>query len=117
MTAQGLDDFARQYLVTALWAETDGGDLSLESSYGIHDFAPEAIARAIKDCREFQELARGLYDDEGRAGHDFWLTRCGHGAGFWDGDYPEHGDKLTEISNTFGTLDVYVGDDGKLHLM
>lgn len=22
-----------------------------------------------------------------RIGHDFWLTRNGHGAGFWDGDW------------------------------
>lgn len=23
------------------------------------------------------------------AGHDFWLTRCGHAAGFWDEDWTE----------------------------
>ena len=29
---------------------------------------------------------RGCPVDE-YAGHDFWLTRNGHGAGFWDGDW------------------------------
>jgi len=38
------------------------------------------------------------YPIEAQAGHDFWLTRNGHGAGFWDGDWPETGDALTEAS-------------------
>jgi len=30
----------------------------------------------------------------------------GHGAGFWDGDYPEpQGKLLTELSKTFGEFD------------
>ena len=34
----------------------------------------------------------GLTDDElARAGTDFWLTRNGHGAGFWDGDWDYSG--------------------------
>ena len=37
------------------------------------------------------------------AGHDFWLTRNGHGAGFWDGDYPESEETiLTDAARTFG---------------
>ena len=38
------------------------------------------------------------------------------GAGFWDGDWKEpHGDRLTELSKTFGEVDLYVGDDGKIY--
>lgn len=55
--------------------------------------------------------------DYGSAGHDFWLTRVGHGAGFWDGDWPIHGDALTEICKKFGEVDLYVGDDGKIYGM
>ena len=48
--------------------------------------------------------------------HDFWLTRNGHGAGFWDGDYDDEvGTELTKIAHTFKELDCYVGDDGKIH--
>ncbi len=37
------------------------------------------------------------------AGHDFWLTRNGHGAGFWDGDWPEAcSDMLTKASVGYG---------------
>jgi hypothetical protein len=49
------------------------------------------------------------------AGHDFWLTRVGHGAGFWDGDWPKNGDALTEICKKYKEIDLYVGDDGKIY--
>ena len=39
------------------------------------------------------------------AGHDFWLTRNGHGAGFWDGDWPAfQGEMFTNISKSFGEV-------------
>jgi hypothetical protein len=48
--------------------------------------------------------------------HDFWLTRNGHGAGFWDGDYEEElGEKLTAICKKMGSIDLYVGDDNKIY--
>ena len=37
-----------------------------------------------------------------QAAHDFWLTRNGHGAGFWDGDWPIYGEMFTKISESFG---------------
>lgn len=50
------------------------------------------------------------------AGHDFWLTRSGHGAGFWDGDWPEPAaSTLDKASKEFGNVDLYVGDDGQIH--
>jgi hypothetical protein len=49
-------------------------------------------------------------------GHDFWLTRNGHGAGFWDGDWPkEAGDRLTKACEEFGEFDLYIGDDGMIY--
>jgi hypothetical protein len=50
------------------------------------------------------------------AGHDFWLTRNGHGAGFWDGDLSEDvGNALTEAAKKFGECHLYVGDDGQIY--
>lgn len=38
-----------------------------------------------------------------RAGHDFYLTRNGHGAGFWDGDYEKaKGQRLTDACRPYG---------------
>ena len=40
-----------------------------------------------------------------QAGHDFWLTRNGHGAGFWDRPeiYGDHyAETFTKIAETYG---------------
>ena len=112
-----LDAFTRQYLETALWAETDeldpnGGD-PLDNIFGIDDIDDASVQEAIKECAEFQEKAAEILSryDESTAGHDFWLTRNGHGAGFWDGDYTaqeDDGDKLTEIAKSMGERSIYV---------
>jgi hypothetical protein len=51
-------------------------------------------------------------------GHNFWLTRNGHGAGFWGSDdyTNEVGDILSKISEKFGEVDIYIGDDGKVEI-
>ena len=63
---------------------------------------------------------RGTGEDETQVAHDFWLTRNGHGAGFWDRTYNndvdgKKGDKLTKIAEKFGGSTLYVGDDGKIY--
>jgi hypothetical protein len=59
-----------------------------------------------------------------RLAHDLWLTRNGHGAGFWDRKFtygedgdpiPELGDELTALAEALGTVDVYKGDDGRAY--
>lgn len=52
---------------------------------------PLSRAQAYIDCRNFHcALTRQLPTplpagiDWARVGHDFWLTRNGHGCGFWD---------------------------------
>jgi len=114
-----LDTFTRHYLVAALWSSNDestpSGGEPMDKNYGIEDFAPETLAQAIADCAKFQaENADDIIDDM-NGGHDFWLTRNGHGAGFWDGDWPESGERLTEASRKFKPVELYVGDDGKIY--
>ena len=42
-------------------------------------------------------------------------TEC-HGAGFWDGDWPEpEATKLTDAAEKAGEIHVYVGDDDALY--
>ena len=117
-----MDRFTQQYLIAALWSSTDesredGGD-PLDDNYGIEDIDADTAIVAQTDCDKFRELADELLDehpDPKRAAHDFWLTRNGHGAGFWDGDWPDGGDHLTAICKEFGEINLYVGDDGKIY--
>jgi hypothetical protein len=126
-----MDEFTRAYIETALWASMDESDESgrvpLDRNYGPDDIAPETLAVMQADCARFQvenaaDLAVGPlrygpdYGPEGHMGHDFFLTRCGHGAGYWDGDYPEGvGQRLTEAAHKFGEFNLYIGDDGMIY--
>lgn len=108
-----------QYLATALWSSTDENDSPLEREHSTDDFSAEAIKKATDDIIAFIiEAGDTINDlDPTDIGHDFWLTRNRHGAGFWDGDYPHKvGEELTDISHRFKEVDCYVGDDGKVHL-
>lgn len=111
-----MNKFVLSYLETALWSSTDDNGEPLDARFTIQDIDGKSIGKAEKDCELFQLKAGNMIDGEDNAGHDFWLTRNRHGAGFWDGDYPEHGDALTAISHEFGECDLYVGDDGTLYL-
>lgn len=111
-----LDPFTRSYIDTMLWSETGGpdGDTPLDRMYGVEDFDPKTLARIIADTEAFQKECSAWYDDPKQAGHDFWLTRVGHGAGFWDGDYPEpQATLLTNASKRFGHVDVVEGEPGE----
>lgn len=119
MTEQ-LDVFTHHYIEAALWSSTDNADDSggepLDANYDIDDIEQTALAKMIEDCRQFQADHADLIGDRlERAGHDFWLTRNGHGAGFWDGDWPEPAATvLTESSQAWGEVDLYVTDTGKV---
>lgn len=117
---QTTDKFLQAYIVAALWSSMDestpeGGE-PLDKNYGPDDLAPETLARMRADCERFlAENASDVEGDDEQAGHDFWLTRNHHGCGFWDGDWPEAGDRLTAASHRFGEVNLYVGDDGLIY--
>ncbi len=119
-----LADFIGAYIEAMLWSSTGDDEKPLDAKYSENDFADETRVKIETDCEKFVSDNWGLLkqaddcgEDAAHAGHDFWLTRCGHGAGFFDRDLDEDnlGDKLTEASDKFGNLDPYVGDDGKLY--
>jgi hypothetical protein len=110
------------YVATALWSSIDDNEEHLDANYGPSDISDKAMAKMRTDCRDFLYLCEAMQItlsgcDESRVGHDFWLTRNHHGAGFWDGDYEEElGKQLTEIAHAFGEQDMYVGDDGQVYV-
>jgi hypothetical protein len=118
-----LDGFTRAYVEAALWSSNDESDDNggepTDKNYGIEDVEPSAIAEMAEDCREFQfdnsHLLAKAGDDE-QNGHDFWLTRNRHGAGFWDRGYGRVGDILTDRAHEWGESHPYVGDDGKVYI-
>lgn len=112
MLLDNLDTFTRAYIEAALWSSCDDNDEPLNANYSITDIATITLEQIIVDCTKFQaENMDMIIEDLRRAGIDFWLTRNGHGAGFWDGDWPENGDTLTAKCKEYGMCDLYIGDD------
>lgn len=132
------DDFVNGYVTAALWTSTDESDESggepMDANYGPNDIASSTMKKMKADCAKFMKANKALLSDYchhikrsteqhgphmSGAGHDFWLTRSGHGAGFWDRDYEDGrddiGEKLTSACKKFGEVYLYVGDDGKIH--
>lgn len=89
----------------------------LQDNYSESDIAPECLQRMIDDCAKFQRENDLTDYPDTNAGHDFWLTRNGHGCGFWENDYGTESqcEALTKASKAFGEFNLYPGDDGKLY--
>jgi hypothetical protein len=108
-----IDDFVQQYLETALWSSTDDNGDPFDKNHDVADLAPAFVQQATKDADAFRARVKdaGITDDvdTGQGGHDFWLTRNRHGAGFWDGDWQE-GQRLTEIAHAFGEIEPELRD-------
>jgi hypothetical protein len=121
-----LNDFINAYIEAMLKSSSNENDEFLDSDYSLDNISYSALKSIEQDCTTFIALASPFLAEENllsrfgleeKAGRDFWLTRCGHGSGFWDGDWTEPAATvLTEIAHAFGNLDPYVGDDNKIYI-
>ena len=109
--------FTKDYLETAAWvtAELDENQ----------EFTEEAKGQAEDDCLKFIQAVRKEFgvvkgmellattanDLTYLAPHDFFLTRNGHGTGFWDKPEfyggQENADRLTKICEEMGSIECY----------
>jgi hypothetical protein len=131
-----LDEFTKAYIEAALWAtpscDDEGGVVleALSDQYCVTDLAPSTLAAMQRDCLQFQKEQAALlaeaykiypgrahvsadgngYSQQEYAGHDFWLNRNGHGAGFWDRGLGVVGEKLSAACKETGGVYIYVAD-------
>ena len=118
-----LPEFIKHYIMAMLWSSNDDNDDPLDDNYDSDNLSKEAKDIIEKDCREFigkvekAGLIDAINDNTDQAGHDFWLTRNGHGAGFWDRGIGEVGEALSTECDSWREFNVYVGDDGKIYAM
>ncbi len=118
-----LSRFRDAYIDCALWLSTTPEGTALDRDYSARDFSEAALAEVTADCARFLEECKTLITTEGReralesAARDFWLTRNGHGSGFWDGDWPANGEALAEACKSFDPCDLYLGDDKRIHIL
>lgn len=118
MKTLNLNAFVESYLATAAWVTVD-------SEYYENDsFTREAKEQAEADCKKFISMVCAAFPEDRAnelltmpgndltylAPHDFFLTRNGHGAGFWDKEDTygiEAAAKLTAIAKECGECYCY----------
>lgn len=126
MTSDTLTSFEAGYLSCLQWLTRDDDGDPIDG-LSLDDMAPEALDEIHADCEAF--LADNLTDmdwyltnigDHHSAGHDFYLTRNGHGAGFWDRIYTADAigplGRLSDAARVYGTSDGYTGYDGLVYV-
>lgn len=89
-----------------------------ESDINITNIDPDSKLKAYEDIKRFlddEAVKSAIFAeeiDEEQLGHDIWLTRNGHGAGFFDRMYDSENEQiLTNKAKSLGSSDVYLGDD------
>ena len=119
------------YLECAIWTEeerleeenTEGyegeiKDLIPEADLNVNNFSDDSKIKAYEDIKLFLKYAGDSVNgiDEEQLGHDIWLSRNGHGAGFFDRGYDDDIEKiLMDSAHKIGSVDIYLGDDGLLY--
>jgi hypothetical protein len=114
-----LRSFTDAYIESALWASLDSEGIPLDEYHDASDIERNTLRAMKEDAKTFYTWYSEYFGgDDKRAGYDFWLTRNGHGAGYWDGDWPEKlGLFLTEASNSFGEFVLDLGDNDKVYVV
>lgn len=116
--------FMRHYLDALLWSSLGVDGEPIGDNYSVDDVADDAIQLIRYDIASFlwqdRKIIRAnrhlpFMTDEAIA-HDIALTRNRHGAGFWDRGHERFRATLTEKAHELGSQDLYVGDDGRLHI-
>lgn len=117
---QFVSDATAAYVECLLWTETGDGDnpRPLDEEYGSSDIEAGALIEIGNDVADFVDA--NWFDVKGlsarQVGHDFALTRNGHGAGFWDRGLGDLGERLSDAARVYGSQGLSVSDDGKLYL-
>lgn len=91
-----------------------GCEEDAEGSYNLSEDARREMATDVRGfLADIADLDLGTMS-AAQVGHDFWLTRNGHGAGFWDRGLGALGDELTKRCKPYGEASLYVGDNGEV---
>jgi len=125
-------EFFIGFLTCALWSSydnsTESGGEPFDANYTRHDIAFSSLLSMARECRDFMQAnsddlsafcseysPTGNFSEIECAGHDFWLTKNGHGVGFLDRGLSDLGKRLSAASKVYGSTDLYLGDDGKIY--
>ena len=113
------------YITALLWTEEEQLQVPEPGLAEELRISPQLVKDARSDCADFMRdasailnsilLMDGTYTLE-QAGIDLWLSRNGHGAGYFDRGSAWEWSWLQERARQLGSKDAYLGDDGYVHM-
>ena len=124
-----IDTILNNYFEAALFTEeenlikdiNDNSDNELRNGhFTIYDFTENAKEKSIADIKTFLSKVGSAADDisDEMLGHDIWLSRNSHGAGFFDRGYDkEIVEILMDAARSLKGVDLYVTSDMKIDIM
>lgn len=131
MSGVETERFYDGYVDAMMWANTYGedhnGDVIPADAYtesrGLTVSAEESLRQDVADFLDdhTERLIRAAvrrkhgYTFES-AGHDYALTRNGHGTGFWDRGLGMVGDALDAIARPYGERNLWINADGRVEV-
>lgn len=103
------------YITAAYFTDTgesEQPDADAELALSAQFRAAETCADFLAQCADFLPAYSGTWDS---FGHDLWLTRNRHGAGFWDRGQGVIWAALSDIARYMGGQTLVQGDDGFIY--
>lgn len=132
MKQEDINEILKGYIEAALWTEEERlhdekimviGKKIPFASFKYNDVDTDSVIDAYNDIKTFiknagDDAVQEAIDEKGlyQLGMDIWLTRNGHGSGFFDHFY-DNEEMLMSAAKSLNSKDIYFGDDGKLHFM
>jgi hypothetical protein len=112
-----IENLVDSALTCLLWTDVDPMGNPLDDNYYLSDIEDATVSEIKADLLNFARMNQADLNmvPLSSIGHDFILTRNGHGAGFWDRGYGALGERLTKSAKTFGSITAEIGDDGKIY--
>jgi len=110
-----IDEILKHYFHCALWVDDYDEELKDKT---IYDFSDEAREQAKSEIEWFVDKCSDIFDNtlDENIGHDLWLTRNGHGAGFRDRGYEDDDEEiLCYLCDVLGESHLEVGNDDKIY--
>jgi len=114
-----IDTAVDSYITALIWTE-EGHETDYDPWEGknIYDIDENSKDEIVKEVEWFINSAGDVFEDmtDDQIGNDLWLTRNGHGSGFFERiNDSENLTIITKLCDVLGNVDAEIGDDGNIY--
>jgi hypothetical protein len=115
--------FVMAAIECAFFVSTENDEPFSHFGFSFEQISEGSLFKISLDCHRFSLACGNFWREHGwtdeQAGHDFWLSRNGHGTGFFDRSEICGDDRvrnaLQMAAESVGECNLYVGDDNMIY--